>query len=268
MAALGHHTNIQSSLKSLFISECLEGVNAPFCHVCSSKQDADSCFYICEVGNYLIVQLKHFLVIDGVVSKYAVPVICTPDDDLPDIESFTLYRSFTNKDTIKFTKEKLPAILEEYIDEEDLYYRKWLEEKEVTMYNFADLLVADLNLISQSMIAFCNNHALERNRGLDESRLNMRALKQEAIAKHLPCCICKQFFASYTYDSIMNGGVDKAEFKNMIHKEYQVSYRETILMKIKGEGQVKDGEYLNKLVDDCSKKIVVDLEEFITVTLT
>ena len=53
--------NIQSSLNSLFISECLEGVNAPFCHVCSSKQDADSPFYICELGNYLIVQLKRFL---------------------------------------------------------------------------------------------------------------------------------------------------------------------------------------------------------------
>ena len=37
--------NIQSSLNSLFISECLEGDNAPFCHVCSSKQDADSRFY-------------------------------------------------------------------------------------------------------------------------------------------------------------------------------------------------------------------------------
>ena len=63
-------------MNSLFISECLEGVNAPLCHVCSSKQDADSRFYICEVGNYLIVQLKRFLVIDGVV--VAVPVICTP----------------------------------------------------------------------------------------------------------------------------------------------------------------------------------------------
>ena len=67
----------------LFISECLEGVNAPFCHVCSSKQDADSHLYICEVGNYLIVQLKRFLVIDGVVSKYAAPVICTPYLDVP-----------------------------------------------------------------------------------------------------------------------------------------------------------------------------------------
>ena len=75
--------NIQSSLNSLFISECLEGVNAPFCHVCSSKQDADSHLYICEVGNYLIVQLKRFLVIDGVVSKYAAPVICTPYLDVP-----------------------------------------------------------------------------------------------------------------------------------------------------------------------------------------
>ena len=33
--------------------------------------------------NYLIVQLKRFLVIDGVVSKNAVPVICTPYLDVP-----------------------------------------------------------------------------------------------------------------------------------------------------------------------------------------
>ena len=70
--------NIQSSLNSFFVSECLEGVN-----VCSSKQDADSRFYISEVGNYLIVQLKRFSVIDGVVSKCAVPVICTPYLDVP-----------------------------------------------------------------------------------------------------------------------------------------------------------------------------------------
>ena len=71
---------------SLFISECLECVNAPFCHVCSSKQDADSHLYIGEVGNYLISSvktLKRFLVIDGVVSKYAAPVICTPYLDVP-----------------------------------------------------------------------------------------------------------------------------------------------------------------------------------------
>ena len=43
----------------------------------------DSHLYICEVGNYLIVQLKRFLVIDGVVSKYAAPVICTPYLDVP-----------------------------------------------------------------------------------------------------------------------------------------------------------------------------------------
>ena len=75
--------NIQSSLNSLFISECLEGVNALFCHVCSSKHDADSHLYIGDVGNYLIVQLKPILVIDGVVSKYAAPVLCTPYLDVP-----------------------------------------------------------------------------------------------------------------------------------------------------------------------------------------
>ena len=47
------------------------------------KQDADSRFYICEVGNYLIVQLKRFFVIYHVVSKNAVPVICTSYLDVP-----------------------------------------------------------------------------------------------------------------------------------------------------------------------------------------
>ena len=180
-----------------------------------------------------------------VLNSYAITVFA---DDLPDMESFTIYRSLTNKDSIKFTMEKLPVVLEKFVDEEDLYYRKWIEDREVNMYNFADLLVADLNLISQSMITFCNVHSLQTNTGLDESRFNKRALKQEAIAKHLPCCICKQFFADYKYDNVMNGGVDKAEFKNMIRKEYQMSFRETVLMGIKELGKVKNEECLMKEV--------------------
>ena len=112
-----------------------------------------------------------------VLNSYAITVFA---DDLPNMESFTIYRSLTNETSIKFTMEKLPANLEQFVDEEDLYYRKWLEEKEISMYNFADLLVADLNLISQAMISFCNGYALDRNRALDETRLNKRALKQEA----------------------------------------------------------------------------------------
>ena len=198
-----------------------------------------------------------------VLNSYAITVFA---EDLPDIDSFTIYRSLTNKDTIKFTMEKLPAILESFVDEEDLYYRKWIEEKEIDMHNFADLLVADLNLVSQAMISFCNNHAMDVNRGLDESRFDKRALKQEAISKHLPCCICKQFFADYTYDNIMNGGVDKIEFKKMIRKEYQTSFRETVLTTLKDQGKVRNDEFLNKLMDDRSEKIEAELEEFIHVT--
>ena len=198
-----------------------------------------------------------------ILNSYAITVFA---DDLPNMESFTIYRSLTEDSSIKFTMEKLPANLEQFVDEEDLYYRKWLEEKEINMYNFADLLVADLNLISQAMISFCNGYALDRNRALDETRFDKRALKQETITKHLPCCICKQFFASYTYDTIMNGGVDKEEFKKMIRKEYQMSFRETVLTTLKEQGKVKDDEYLNKLVDDRSKKIEAELEEFIHVT--
>ena len=43
-------SDIQTSLNSIFISECLQGENAPFCHLCASKQDAESQFSICEVG--------------------------------------------------------------------------------------------------------------------------------------------------------------------------------------------------------------------------
>ena len=185
-----------------------------------------------------------------VLNSYAITVFA---EDLPDIDSFTIYRSLTNKDSIKFTMEKLPASLEKFVDEEDLYYRKWVEEKEIDVHNFADLLVADLNLISQAMISFCNNHAMSVNKGLDESRFDKRALKKDAISKHLPCCICKQFFASYTYDTIMNGGVDKDEFKKMIRKEYQMAFRETVLTTLKEQGKVKDDEYLNKLVDEVKK---------------
>ena len=35
-------SDIQTSLNSIFISECLQGENAPFCHLCASKQDAES----------------------------------------------------------------------------------------------------------------------------------------------------------------------------------------------------------------------------------
>ena len=37
-------SDIQTSLNSVFISECLQGENAPFCHLCASKQDAESQF--------------------------------------------------------------------------------------------------------------------------------------------------------------------------------------------------------------------------------
>ena len=186
-----------------------------------------------------------------VLNSYAITVFA---EDLPNIDSFTIYRSLTNKDTIKFTMEKLPASLEEFVDEEDLYYRKWVEEKEINMYNFADLLVADLNLISQSMISFCNIHAMNVNRDLDETKFDKRKLKKDAISKHLPCCICKQYFADYTYDNIMNGGVDKTEFKKMIRKEYQTAFRESVLIELKDSGKVKDDDFLNKKVDDKSVK--------------
>ena len=63
----------------------------------------------------------------------------------------------------------------------------------------------------------------------------------------------------------MQSGIDKDEFKDMTRKEYQMSYRETVLA-IKASGKVKSDEHLNELVDKSSKKIETDLEEFIHVT--
>ena len=76
-------SDIQTSLNSVFISECLQGENAPFCHLCASKQDAESQFSICEVGCYVIVQLKRFFMIDGVATKNAAPVVCSPYLSVP-----------------------------------------------------------------------------------------------------------------------------------------------------------------------------------------
>ena len=199
-----------------------------------------------------------------ILNSYVITVFA---DDLPDIESFTIYRSLTAKGSFKFDMEKLPAILEQYVDAEDLYYRKWVEdEKEINMHNFADLLVADLNLISQSMISFCNGHAMDTYRGLDLTSFNRRDLIRKTVDERLPCCICKQYFADYEIENIMKGGLNKAEFQSMIRKEYQMSYRETVLMAIKDLGKVKDDEYLNELVDKRSKKIEAELTEYIHVT--
>ena len=71
-------SDIQTSLNSIFISECLQGENAPFCHLCASKQDAESQLSICEVGCYVIVQLKRFFMIHGVATKNAAHVVCSP----------------------------------------------------------------------------------------------------------------------------------------------------------------------------------------------
>ena len=64
----------------------------------------------------------------------------------------------------------------------------------------------------------------------------------------------------------MRCDVHKKEFKDMIKREYQMSYRETVLMAIKESGIVKSDDYLNESVDKRNKKIEGDLEEFIYVT--
>ena len=130
-----------------------------------------------------------------VLNSYAITMFA---DDLPDIESFTVYRSLTSPNYLKFNKNQLPVILETFVHEEDLYYRQSLDDQQdITMYNFAELLVADLNLISQSMITFCNEHALETNRALDETRFIKKKLIMKTLMERLPCCICNQYFADY-----------------------------------------------------------------------
>ena len=101
-------SDIQTSLNSIFISECLQGENAPFCHLCASKQDAESQFSICEVGCYVIVQLKRFFMIDGVATKNAAPVACSPylsvpvrvDDEVTGSRNFSLVSGICHSDTL------------------------------------------------------------------------------------------------------------------------------------------------------------------------
>ena len=113
---------------------------------------------------------------------------------------------------------------------------------------------------------FCNGHAMDTYRGLHLTSFNRRGLIRKTVDERLPCCICKQYFADYEIENIMKGGLNKAEFQSMIRKEYQMSYRETVLMAIKDLGKVKDDEYLNELVDKRSKKIEAELTEYIHVT--
>ena len=101
-------SDIQTSLNSVFISECLQGENAPFCHLCASKQDAESQLSICEVGCYVIVQLKRFFMIDGVATKNAAPVVCSPylsvpfrvDDEVTGSRKFALVSGICHSGTL------------------------------------------------------------------------------------------------------------------------------------------------------------------------
>ena len=101
-------SDIQTSLDSVFVSECLQGENAPFCHLCASKQDAESQFSICEVGCYVIVQLKRFFMIDGVATKNAAPVVCSPylsvpvrvDDEVTGSRKFALVSGIFHSGTL------------------------------------------------------------------------------------------------------------------------------------------------------------------------
>ena len=101
-------SDIQTSLNSIFISECLQGENAPFCHLCASKQDSESQFSICEVGCYVIVQLKRFFMIDGVATKNAAPVACSPylsvpvrvDDEVTGSRKFSLVSGICHSGTL------------------------------------------------------------------------------------------------------------------------------------------------------------------------
>ena len=101
-------SDIQTSLNSIFISECLQGENAPFCHLCASKQDAESQLSICEVGCYVIVQLKRFFMIYGVATKNAAPVVCSPyvsvpvrvDDEVTGTRKFALVSGICHSGTL------------------------------------------------------------------------------------------------------------------------------------------------------------------------
>ena len=75
--------NIQLAVTKALETEMLEGPNAPFCHVCNSRQDGDTRLSFRSLGKFLVVQLRRFFVSDGKVAKDCSNILCCPSIVVP-----------------------------------------------------------------------------------------------------------------------------------------------------------------------------------------
>ena len=75
--------SIQSSLNSYLESNLFSGKNDSFCNICSSNSQALADQEISTVGDSLIIQVKHFLAFNQVVTKDISKISCTPALTVP-----------------------------------------------------------------------------------------------------------------------------------------------------------------------------------------
>ena len=62
-----------TSLAKVLETESLIGSNAPYCNICSGVRESHSKVSLTSAGNHLIVQLNHFFVSNGTITKNSAP---------------------------------------------------------------------------------------------------------------------------------------------------------------------------------------------------
>ena len=75
--------SIQRSLNSYLESNFLSSENEFFCNICSSNNQVLADHEIFKVGDYSIIQVKHFLVFNQVVTKDITKIFCSPTLTVP-----------------------------------------------------------------------------------------------------------------------------------------------------------------------------------------
>ena len=96
--------SIQRSLNAYLESHVLSDRNEFFCNICSSNNQALADQDISEVGDYLIIQVKRFLVFNQAVTKDVSKISCTPtvavpvtlDEDIVDHNKFNLFATINH----------------------------------------------------------------------------------------------------------------------------------------------------------------------------
>ena len=96
--------SIQRSLNAYLESHVLSDRNEFFCNICSSNNQALADQDISEVGDYLIIQVKRFLVFNQAVTKDVSKISCTPtvavpvtlDEDIVGHNKFNLFATINH----------------------------------------------------------------------------------------------------------------------------------------------------------------------------